>query len=82
MSLCMSPVTSNLATAYEVPQLEVNMCGIIFAATFVPMTFISMWMYKVFKTHTVLRVALLLILVGGWVRTLVPLYGFWTVLLG
>lgn len=60
LSLCLSPVTGNLAEAYLVPVVEVNMCGIIFTATYVPMTFVSMWMFKTFNTSTVLRFAILL----------------------
>ena len=60
LSLCLSPVTGKLAEAYLVPVVEVNMCGIIFTATYVPMTFVSMWMFKTFNTSTVLRFAILL----------------------
>lgn len=58
------------------------MCGIIFTATFVPMTFVSMWMFRVMKNHNVLRIACVLCLIGGWVRQLSTFYGFWPVLLG
>lgn len=82
LSLCLSPVTGNLAVAYNVSVLEVNMCGIIFTATYVPFTFVSMWLYRMMDTHNVIRIACLTTLVGGWVRILCPLYGFWVVLLG
>jgi hypothetical protein len=82
LSLCLSPVTGNLSVAYNVSVLEVNMCGIIFTATFVPLTFVSMWLYKVMDTHHVIRIACLITLFGGWIRILCPLYGFWVVLMG
>lgn len=82
LSLCLSPVSSNLAEAYQISQVEVNMCAIIFTATFVPMTFASMWMFRVMKNHNVLRLACLLCLIGGWIRHLATFYGFWPVLLG
>lgn len=69
-SLALAPASPFLATAYSVSIVEVNMCGIAFTATFVPMTFASMWMYKALKTDTVLRIACFIILVGGWMRML------------
>jgi hypothetical protein len=70
-SLCLSPVSMNLAFAYGVPQIMVNMCGISFTATFVPMTFASMWLYKNFKNHNVIRFGCFLLVAGSWVRFLV-----------
>lgn len=81
-SLCLSPVTGNLAVAYDVSVVEVNMCGIIFTATYVPFTFVSMWLYKVLDTHQVIRIACFTVLIGAWIRILCPLYGFWVVLMG
>ena len=68
LSLCLAPASSELARGYDVSILMVNMCGIIFTATFIPMTFVSMQMYKTMGTHTVLRIASVLMLVGGWGR--------------
>ena len=70
LSLCLAPASPFLAAAYKVSIVEVNMCGMIFTATFVPMTFVSMWMYKALKTHTVLRIACFMMFVGGWIRML------------
>lgn len=81
-SLALSPVTSNLAWAYNVPQVEVNMCGIIFTATFVPFTFVSMWMYKNMRTSTVLRITCMVTLIGSWIRIICPITGFCAILLG
>lgn len=82
LSLCLAPASSALAVAYEVSILQVNMCGIIFTATFIPMTFISMWMYKAMGTHTVLRIASVLVLIGGWGRMFALNGEFWPILLG
>lgn len=83
-SLCLSPASGYLAVAYQVPVIEVNMCGIIFTATFVPMTFASMWMYKNMSTATVLRISCVMQLVGAWIRLFCDVGNgiFWPVLLG
>jgi len=82
LSLCLSPASSYIALAYNVPVVEVNMCGIIFTATYIPMTFASIWMYKEMATHTVLRISCMLMLVGGWCRIVDDKNIFWPVLLG
>ena len=82
LSLCLAPASSALAEAYKVSILQVNMCGIIFTATFIPMTFISMWMYKAMGTHTVLRIASVMVLIGGWGRMYALNGEFWPILLG
>lgn len=81
-SLCFSPASTQLAQAYSVPIVEVNMCAVIFTATFVPMTFVAMWMYKVMKVDTVLRIANLMLLVGSWIRMLAKEGEFWPVFVG
>lgn len=84
ISLCLSPASGYLAVAYAVPVIEVNMCGIIFTATFVPMTFVSMWMYKNMSTALVLRISCVMQLVGAWIRLFCDVGSgtFWPVLLG
>jgi uncharacterized membrane protein YdjX (TVP38/TMEM64 family) len=82
LSLCLAPASPFLATAYAVSIVEVNMCGIAFTATFVPMTFVSMWMYKTLKTDTVLRIACFIMLLGGWMRMFAADGLFWPVLVG
>jgi MFS transporter, FLVCR family, feline leukemia virus subgroup C receptor-related protein len=81
-SLCLSPVSLNLANAYGVPQLMVNMCGISYTATFVPMTFASMWLYKRFPNHYVQKLGCFIFVAGAWSRFLCVYYGFWPVLMG
>jgi hypothetical protein len=82
LSLCLATASSEIARGYNVSVLQVNMCGIIFTATFIPMTFASMQMYKSMGTHTVLRIASLLMLIGGWGRMYALTGEFWPVLLG
>ncbi len=82
LSLCLAPASPFLATAFNVSILEVNMCGISFTATFVPMTFVSMWMYKAIRTDNVLRIACVAMLFGGWIRMFAAKGAFWPVLLG
>ena len=50
LSLALSPASAELAIAYEVNPIMINMAGIVFTATFVPMTFVGMWMYKAWRT--------------------------------
>lgn len=82
LSLALAPASTDLARAYNVSILEVNMCGIIFTATFIPGTFASMWMYKAMRTDTVLRIASLMTLVGGWCRMYAVKGSFWSILVG
>lgn len=84
VSLCLSPATGKIAVAYQVPVVEVNMCGIIFTATFVPFTFVSIWMYKVMTTDLVLRISCVMMFVGGWCRMWADVdnHEFWPVLVG
>ena len=84
LSLALSPASLYLAAAYKVPVIEVNMCGVIFTATFVPMTFAAMWMYKVMPTHRVLQISCVMQLVGGWCRMWADVenHKFWPVLVG
>ena len=46
MSLSMSPQAELLIDAYCISVLQVDMCSTIFSATYIPMTFIAMFMYS------------------------------------
>lgn len=46
MSLSMSPQGELLISGYGVTTFSVDMCSSIFSATYVPMTFVSMFMYS------------------------------------
>jgi hypothetical protein len=83
LSLALSPASAELALAYDVNPIMINMAGIVFTATFVPMTFAGMWMYKAWRTQTVLRIASIMMIVGGGVRMYTIVNGkFWPVLVG
>lgn len=82
LSLTFATSSTFLAKAYNVSIVEVNMCGITFTATFVPMTFVAMWMYKALRTDTVLRIACITILFGAWLRMFAADGLWWPVLLG
>jgi hypothetical protein len=60
------------------------MSNIVFTATFVPATFASIWMYKEMKSDTVLRIACVIMSLGGWIRMWVDVekHSFWPVLFG
>ena len=46
MSLSMSPQAELLIAAYGVSTFSVDLCSTIFSATYVPMTFVAMFLYS------------------------------------
>ena len=68
---------------YGVSDLELNFCGIIYTFTFVPMTFVGMWLYKVMAVQNVIRLSCCIILTGCWFRVFTGVNNaFWPVLAG
>lgn len=82
MSLSMSPQSSLLKYAYNVSVQEVNMCSTIFSATYIPMTFVAMWLYSKAPCHYVLRLGCAFFLTGCWIRAVAESGVFWPILLG
>ena len=85
-SLCLSltPVSYPISAAYGVGTLEVDMCSIIFSATYVIFTFVAMPLYTKWPFTRVIRLACFVMLTGSWIRVGV-FYGdqsFWPCLLG
>lgn len=83
MSLSMSPQAELLKTGYGVSTFSVDMCSEIFSATYVPMTFVAMFMYSKLPPQYVLRTACVIFVTGAWIRCLSSVTGsFWPILLG
>lgn len=68
LGLCFSPVSEALAAGYHVDILQVNMCDLIYSITFIPMTFISIWLFRTIPADWVLRIANLIMFAGCWMR--------------
>ena len=83
MSLSLAPASSYISTAYDVSIVEVNMCCLIFTATFIPVTFLQLWFGEKIPSHWVLRIAAFLLLSGSWFRSIsLATDTFWPVLIG
>jgi len=67
-SLCFSPASKVIANAYGTTVVNVNMAFMISSVCWVPMTFVSMYLYRTFPSDWVLRGALINVLAGGWFR--------------
>lgn len=83
MALSMSPQSALLKAAYGVGTQEVNMCSTIFSATYIPMTFFTMWLYSKLPCHYVIRTGCFLFVTGAWVRLISAQTGnFYWILIG
>ena len=81
MSLSMSPQAELLIDAYCISVLQVDMCSTIFSATYIPMTFIAMFMYSKLPPQYVIRTGCFLFVTGAWFRYLTYFNGsFWPIL--
>lgn len=69
-SLSFSPVSEQIATAFGVDVLVVNMCSIVFTITQIPMSFVAILMFNKMPTDWVLRFGSFLLCFGAWVRIL------------
>jgi hypothetical protein len=70
LALCFSPTSTAIANAYGVGLQQVSMCGMSFTATYIPTTFLSMWLYKYLSPHNITRISCVIMLSGGWFRLL------------
>ena len=83
MCLAIAPVAKEVAIAYNVNVLTVNMCSIIFSATYVIFTFVAMPLYTKINFCTVIRLGCVIMCTGCWVRSMCYFTkDFWPVLLG
>lgn len=59
------------------------MCSTIFSATYIPMTFMTMYLYSRLPSPYVIRIGCCFFLSGCWIRSLSDSNGeFWPILLG
>lgn len=65
----LTPVAAPLARAFNVPVLDVTMTSIIFSISYIPMTFVAIWMFKVMRPSTAFRIACVNVLIGAWIRS-------------
>lgn len=70
ISLCFSPASKEIASAYNTSIVDVNMSYMIGSITGIPMTFVCIYLYRTFPSHWVLRLACCNALIGGWFRRL------------
>lgn len=45
------------------------MTSIIFSISYIPMTFVAIWMFKAMRPSTAFRIACVLALIGAWIRS-------------
>ena len=64
-----SAAASDIADGYKVSTVDVTMCSIVFSITYIPMTFVAIWMFREFTPTTNFRVTIFVLLVGAWMRT-------------
>ena len=78
------PIALDIQKAYRLDSaLAVNLCAIIFQITNIPMTFVSIKMFKLYSVSNILRFATVIMLLGSWFRIYTMVNGkFWPVLVG
>jgi len=69
-SSSLTPVAEPLSVVFNVKPISVTMTAIIFHITYIPMTFVSIKMFKDFSPSLVFRIACVNLILGGWVRIL------------
>jgi len=80
--LAFSPASKEIANAFDVSIVEVNSSYLIASITGIPMTFASMFLFRKFPAHWVLRVACLNALIGGWFRIFSHNGQYWPIIVG
>ena len=62
------PVAVLVANAYGVNVMLVNMCSISYMATYIPISFLVIWMFKNMNSAIVFRIGIAMALCGTWLR--------------
>lgn len=65
----MSSVATFLAPVYNVSVLYVNMCALMFGATYVPCALLAIWLFETFSPSITLRLGSLVVCAGMWLRS-------------
>lgn len=82
-SICISALTSEIATAYDVPLSEVDLAVSISAALFLPAFIVSTLLYNRYESKTVLSISAVVMFIGAWVRLITKMSdNFWWVVIG
>jgi hypothetical protein len=69
-SVSLTPVAQPLSIAFNVQPIAVTMTSIIFHITYIPMTFVSIKLFKDVRPSIVFRIACVNLILGGWLRIL------------
>ena len=69
-SLTFAPIATPMSEDFEVSLQWVNMLSNIYNATYVPMTFLAMYMFNKMTLDWPIRIASILFLAGAWIRSL------------
>jgi hypothetical protein len=75
-SLLFAADSELLAHTFNVGSTYVTMCSNIFNLTYVPLTFLAVYLYKRMQIATVIRLACLVFLLGSWTRLLFYYIGY------
>jgi hypothetical protein len=59
----------------------VTLTAIVFAITYIPMTFVAIYMFREFTPSLTFRFAIVIVVIGGWIRFLGN-DQFWVILVG
>lgn len=62
------PAATQLAEAYDVAVITVNLSAIIFSLTYIPMSFVAIYMYQHMRPSVVFRIGCANAIFGGWLR--------------
>lgn len=73
-------VAIDIAPAYGVSIFLVNTIAISAQIAYIPMSFVSIWMYQHYKMSFIVRIACFICMFGSWFRSLSPIFNdcFWT----
>ena len=83
LPICFTPVTREIASAFNTSIYNVNLTFMLGCITGIPMTFVCIYLYRTFPSHWVLRGACCIALLGGWFRLFSKSDGqYWPILIG
>lgn len=82
VAICLSPISTDVANAFNVDVSQVTWCAIIFTATYIPMSFVTIQLFKTLNAALVMRIGATFVLLGGWTRSFAKPDVFWPVILG
>lgn len=82
-SIAVSALTTQLSDAFGVPLTEVDLAVSISAAAYFPAFIVSTLLYNRLECRTVLIIASLTMIIGGWTRSLAAISNnFWWIVIG